>query len=182
MKKFFITAALFGAAFFAANLQASAQTKMGYFDLETMVSYMPGIAKVDTALQMFERDSIGPEYEFEMSEFQRQDSILRKDSAVMPARVYQQRQQEQARRLIKLQNWQQYAQQLLQAKQQELLYPYYEKVGDAFRAVVKEGKYTYVFKQEVLFEAPPGDNLIFPVAKKLGVTLPKELTDPPAAK
>ncbi len=174
-------AALVGAAFFTGSLNANAQNKFGFFDLETMVSLMPGVDKVDSALQSFERDSIGPEYDFELSEFQRQDSIMKKDSAIMPARVYQQRQQEQARRFMKLQNWQQYAQQLIQAKQQELLAPYYEKVANAFREVVKEGKYTYVFKQESLYEAPPGDNLIFPVAKKLNVTLPKELTDPPPA-
>ncbi len=173
-------AALIGAAFFTGGQQAEAQNKFGYFDLETMVSLMPGVEKVDTALQIFERDSIGQEYDFELSEFQRQDSILKKDSAIMPARVYQQRQQEQARRFVKLQNWQQYAQQLMQAKQQELLAPYYEKVANAFRDVVKEGKYTYVFKQESLYEAPPGENLILLVAKKLNVTLPKELTDPPA--
>jgi hypothetical protein len=61
----------------------------------------------------------------------------------MPARLYQQRQQEQAQRFYKLQNWQEYSQQVTQAKQQELLAPFYQKVAEAFRAVIKEGKYEH---------------------------------------
>ena len=56
-------------------------------------------------------------------------------------------------------------------KQQELLAPYYNKVLAAFKQVVDEGKYTYVFKEESLLIAPPADNLIPLVAKKVGVKL-----------
>jgi outer membrane protein len=152
---------------------ASAQNKFGYFDLDYVVSLMPGVDKVDSIMATFERDSLNPEYQFELAELQRMDSTLKADSAKMPARLYQQRQQEQAQRFYKLQNWQQYSQQVMQAKQQELLGPYYQKVIDAFRKVREEGKYTYVFKQESLYDAPPADNLIPLVAKKLGIKVPE---------
>ena len=74
----------------------------------------------------------------------------------------------------------------MQNKEQELLAPYYNKVLAAFKQVVDEGKYTYVFKEESLLIAPPADNLIPLVAKKVGIKLPAEATGPdqqaPAAK
>jgi outer membrane protein len=172
MKKVLMAAAAILFFVAAGTHTASAQNKFGFFDLEGVLSIMPGVEKVDTLLQVFERDSLNPEYQFELSELQRMDSTLKADSAKMPARLYQQRQQEQAQRYFKLQNWQQYSQQAMQAKQQELLGPYYQKILEAFRQVKEEGKYTYIFKAESLYDAPPGDNLVPLVAKKLGIKLP----------
>lgn len=166
---------------FMASHSAHAQTapnKFGYFDLDYMVSLMPGVERVDSLLQVFQRDSLNPEYQYELEELQRNDSTLKADSAKMPARLYQQRQQEQAQRFYKLQNWQQYSQQVMQAKQAELLEPTYKKVFDAYKKVKEEGKYTYIFKQDSLFDAPPGDNLVPLVAKKLGVKLPANAEQP----
>lgn len=167
----------------ASTKQAEAQNKFGYFDLEYVVSIMPGVEKVDTLMFLFERDSLTSEYKLELDELQRMDSILKKDSATMPAHYYRQRQQEQAQRYVKLQNWQQYSQQMMQGKQQELMSPYLNKVLEAFRAVVTENKYTYVFKQDALWDAPQADNLVPLVAKKLGIKLPTAEAPPkPPAK
>jgi len=161
------------------HVSAQAQpNKFGYFDLEYVVGLMPGVEKIDSMMAIFERDSLNPEYQFEFTELSRMDSTLKADSAKMPARLYQQRQQEQAQRFYKLQNWQQYTQQVMQGKQQELMAPYLNKVFEAFQNVVTEGKYTYVFKRDGLWIAPPADNLIPLVAKKLGLKLPQ---DPNAA-
>jgi Skp family chaperone for outer membrane proteins len=161
--------------------------KFGYFDLESVLSLMPGIEKVDSLVDKFQRDTLDPEYQFELSELNRMDSVLKADSGTskMPPRIYQMEMQRQAERFYKLQNWQQYTQQVLQAKQQELMQPYLSRVFEALQAVINEGKYTYVFKRETLWQAPPADNLVIPVAKKLGLKLPPELSgqqDKPASK
>jgi outer membrane protein len=189
MKKVLVVAVAVLGLVVTGTEKAAAQTtpnKFGYFDLEYVLSVMPGIEKVDTLMQVFERDSLNPEYQFELAELNRMDSTLKADSAKMPARLYQQRQQEQIQRYYKLQNWQQYSQQIMQSKQQELMAPYLNKVLEAFQAVIAEGKYTYVFKRETLWQAPPADNLIPVVAKKLGIKLPVDPNAPgenaPAAK
>jgi outer membrane protein len=186
MKKLLVGALALVGFMLATTNEAAAQNKFGYFNIQYVVSQMPGIAKVDTLLAVFEADSLNPEYQFELDELKRSDSTLKADSAKMPARLYQQRQQEQAQRFYKLQNWQQYSQQVMQNKEQELLAPYYNKVLAAFKQVVDEGKYTYVFKEESLLIAPPADNLIPLVAKKVGIKLPAEATgadqQAPAAK
>jgi outer membrane protein len=174
MKKVLVVIVAIVGMMLAGTEKAGAQNKFGYFDLEYVMSLMPGVEKVDSMMQVFERDSLNVEYQFELQELQRMDSTLKADSAKMPARLYQQRQQEQAQRFYKLQNWQQYSQQVMQAKQQELMAPYLNKVLEAFQGVINEGKYTYVFKRETLWQAPPADNLIPLVAKKLNLKLPNE--------
>jgi outer membrane protein len=174
MKKLLMGATIALMLMLASQQEAAAQNKFGYFNMEYVLGQMPGISKVDTLMAIFEADSLNPEYQFELDELKRSDSTLKADSAKMPARLYQQRQQEQAQRFYKLQNWQQYSQQVMQNKQQELLAPYYQKILAAFKQVVDEGKYTYVFKEESLFIAPPADNLIPLVAKKVGIKLPAE--------
>ncbi len=180
MKKLLVAVIAFAGLMLAGTEKAAAQTKMGYFDLEYVVSLMPGVSKVDTLLAEFEQDSLGAEYDFRLSEFQRNDSTLKADSAKMPARLYQEKRQGMMQQFYILQNWQQYSQQVMQAKQQELMAPYLNKVLEAFQKVVDENKYTYVFKRESLWIAPPGDNLIPPVAKKLGLKLPVDPNAPPA--
>ncbi|TAD86363.1 MAG: OmpH family outer membrane protein [Bacteroidetes bacterium] len=174
MKKLLVGAmALVGFMMLTTN-EVAAQNKFGYFNIEYLVAQMPGVSKVDTLMAVFQSDSLNPEYQFELEELKRMDSTLKADSLKMPARLYQQRQQEQAQRFYKLQNWQQYSQQVMQNKQEELMAPFYNKIYAAFKQVVDEGKYTYVFKEEGLLIAPPGDNLIPLVAKKVGLKLPGE--------
>lgn len=178
MKKLFVAVVAFAALIMASSNKAAAQSKMGYFDLEYVVSLMPGVSKVDTTLALFERDSLGAEYEFRLSEFQRNDSTLKADSAKMPTRLYQEKKNEMIQKFYILQNWQQYSQQVIQAKQQELMSPFLNKALAAFQQVVEEGKYGYVFKRESLWLAPPADNLIPAVAKKLGLKLPPDPNAP----
>jgi Skp family chaperone for outer membrane proteins len=179
MKKLMVVLAAVAGLMLAGSDKAAAQTKMGYFDLEYVVSLMPGVSKVDTLLAQFEKDSLGMEYDFRLSEFQRNDSTLRADSAKMPARLYQEKKNDLIQKFYVLQNWQQYSQQVGQAKQQELMEPFFTKALKAFQEVVEEGKYGYVFKRETLWLAPPADNLIPLVAKKMGLKLP---VDPNAPK
>ena len=78
--------------------------------------------------------------------------------------------------LYKIQNWQQYQNQKLQAKQEELLVPYRQKVYDALREIIADNKYTHVFKSEVFFAPIPlQDNLSIKVAQKLKLKLPAEV-------
>lgn len=175
MKKLFAVAALAMAMLFGSNQKASAQNKFGYFDDKTVLSMMPGIGKVDTAIAVFQQDSLGAEKEFRTAEFYRNDSTLKADSVTLvKARIYDSKKKELIQQFYLLQNWDQYAQQQMQNKQAELLQPFQEKLSVAYQAVVKEGGYSYVFKIDNLYSAPPNDNLIPLVLKKLGIKIPAQ--------
>ena len=74
--------------------------------------------------------------------------------------------------LEELQNWQNTAQSLVEAKQNALLQPVYDKVLKAIDDVSKEKGYNYVFNREALLVGPPADNLLPMVAEKLKVKVP----------
>lgn len=165
--KLFLLAALFVAA---SSVQAQ---KTGYISVEQMVSIMPEVGKIDTALQKFQTDSLNAEFASLIQEYQYKDSILNKtDTTKIPAAVKRQHRQDLEQIAYQVQNWQQISQNVMQSKQQELLAPVYQKVMKAINDVAKENGYSFVYNQEVLLVAPPSDNLLPLVAKKLNVKLP----------
>jgi Skp family chaperone for outer membrane proteins len=157
--------------------QTNAQVKIGTFDEEAILSLMPGIQKVDTLLQKYMADSLKPEYEYEIYQFQTKDSTFKRDSANMNSSVKAIVKKEIGQHLAKIQNWQQYQQQMLQGKQQEYLRPYLEKIYAALQVVLQEQKYTHVFKKDVFIYADKSDELMLRVIQKLKIPVPKDVED-----
>jgi outer membrane protein len=163
------------AAFIAISSAAVAQ-KTGYISVDQMISIMPEVAKIDTQLQKFQMDSIASEYEIIVKDYKYRDSILSsKDTLSMPKSVRQQHEQALQQDEYQLRNWQQLSQNVVQAKQNQLLAPVYKKVMAAIHAVAKEKGYTHVYDKSVFVIAPTGDDLLPAVAARLKVAVPKEL-------
>lgn len=157
------------------SLKSNAQqVKIGVWDEDAVLSFMPGIQGVDSLLQQFAQDSIKPEYEKTLYDFQVKDSSFKADSAKMNNALKTTIKKELAELAYKLQNWQQIQQQALQAKQQELLKPYLEKIYKSFNEVLAEQKYTHVLKRDVFYMADRSEELMLRVLYKLKVPLPKE--------
>jgi len=181
MKKGFLFAAiLFVAASFNNNI--SAQSKIGYFEDQSVIALFPGIQKIDTVLRSYQQDSLQDEYNYTLKDYQVKDSIYRKDSVDLSKRpkALQMATDDLNRLKYKLINWQQYSQQAMEQKQEALLLPYRQKVAAALAEVIKEQKYDYVLKQESLspYTTPSiADNLTIRVAMKLKLPLPKEIEE-----
>lgn len=151
---------------------ASAQ-KTGYIRVDDVVSLLPETGKLKTAIEKYQADSLQPRFNYTLSEFQRKDSAVNgKDSAKTPAAIRAKMREEMQQDMYELQNWQQISQQLTQAKQDKLLEPIYRKAIDAIQSVAKEHGYSYVYTKDALLVAPPADDLLPLVAKKLNLTLP----------
>ncbi len=159
------------------NSKSDAQIKIGTFDEQSVLGLMPGIQKVDTALQKYVNDSLKPEYDYEMSELMRLDSTFKKDSAAMQPSTRGIVQKELNQHKYKIVNWQQYQNQMVQQKEEELLFPYKQKVYASLEKIIKEQKYTHVFKGDQLLVAPPSDNLVIKVALDLHLKFPKDVED-----
>ncbi len=157
-----------------AGSGVNAQTKIGYIDAETVLYLMPEAAKIDSLVQLYQRDTVGKEFNSLMATYQFKDSIYR-DSLRVPATVREQTGKELAQLTQTLQNWQQIAQEATQNKQSQLLAPVMRKIQDAIQAVAKEKGYTHVLSRESIIVAPDADNLLQAVAKKLNITVPPQL-------
>lgn len=179
MKKLLFVCA-FAAALLLANT-TNAQQKIGYFDDQLVLSWHPGLVeKLETAMRSYQTDSLGVDYNYTYSDFVRRDSAFKKDSATMPARARELAVKEMNNLREKLINWQEYARQMSEQKQESILYPYKVKIAEALKAVMAEGKYTMVLNQNALtvYALPPlSDNLNIKVAQKLKVPVPKEYED-----
>jgi outer membrane protein len=163
--------------FLAAVMVAGAATvnaqKSGYISVEQVVYLMPEISRIDTTLQKFQADSLNAEFGSLVQEYNYKDSILTKtDTTKIPAAVKRQHRQDMEQIAYQVQNWQQISQNVMQNKQQELMGPVYQRVMKAINDVAKENGYAFVYSQEALLVAPPGDNLLPLVAKKLNIKLP----------
>ncbi|NCI47791.1 OmpH family outer membrane protein [Sediminibacterium soli] len=182
MKKFlFVCVAVVASMLLTKNTNAQA-VKIGYFDEESVLSAFPDIAKIDSLINIFRRDSLGGEFQYRMSEFQRADSAFKKDSAALPAKARELALQDLNQKRYYLVNWNQIGQQMSDAKLEQLLEPYRRRIAEAMKAVVAEGKYTLVLNQAALAPAfyaqpPLSDNLTLRVAIKLKLPIPKEVED-----
>lgn len=179
MKKILVVCVALGTSLLFTN-KTQAQGKIGVFDEQSVLSLIPGIEKVDTLINKYVNDSLTVERDYELSELKRKDSTFKKDSATMNPSLRGILQKEIAQHWYKLQNWQQYQQQMVQQKQEELLRPYLEKMYAALQEIVAEQKYVYVFKADAFspYAPPPlADNLSIKVAQKMKLKLPQNVED-----
>jgi outer membrane protein len=166
--RLFFLAAVFMVMAGSANAQ-----KTGYIRIDDVVRLMPETAKLSGILESYQKDSLQPRFNYTLTEYQRKDSIVNgKDSLKTPAAARAKMREEMQQDMYELQNWQQLSQQLVQAKQEQLLEPIYAKAVEAVQAVAKENGYTYVYTKDALIVAPPADDLLVLVAKKLNLTIP----------
>lgn len=179
MKQLLLVCVTVAASLLFSN-NSQAQVKIGYFDEQSLLSLFPGIDKVDSLMNSYLRDSLNVEYAYSVQDYQRRDSIFKKDSATMPAKARELAVSDLNRLYYKIANWQQYSQEMQQEKMDRMLLPYRQQMAAALQQVVTENKYTLVIKSEALstyFEPPMLDNLTIRVAMKLKFELPQNLLD-----
>ena len=182
MKKVLFAAILLVASAFGNS--ATAQTKIGYFDDQSVIALFPGIQeKLDTLLNSYAKDTLQDEYNYTLKDYQVKDSIYRRDSADLSKRpkALQMATEDLNRLKYKLINWQQYQQQMMEQKQESLLLPYKQRIAQALSEVVAEQKYNLVLKTDALspYAPPPSiaDNLTIRVALRLKLPVPKDIED-----
>ena len=169
MKKI-VTIVLVVMSLVMAGNSTQAQTgKLGYISLQELIPTMPEYRKADTALNDYQ-NALGQNFEDMRREYYEQDSLLNsKDTAKYTKAQLEIKKKNLSDMLIKLQGWQQQAQQLYQQKQQDLIAPIQKKAVETVQAVAKENGYTYVFTKEALLVSPPAEDILPLVKKKLGL-------------
>jgi len=180
MKKLLLVCVAFAACFLFSNTTKAQTQKIGYFDEQLTLSLFPGIQKIDTLLNSYQNDSLRSEYEYRVGDFTRRDSIFKKDSATMPVKAREIAVRELNQLKYNLINWQTYAQQMVEAKTEQLLNPYKQRMFEALKTIIADLKYTYVLNAQALspYAQPPLlDNLSIRVAMKLKLPLTKEIED-----
>lgn len=169
MKKF-LSVTLFALGLVAAG-EVKAQSKIGYISSQELVSIMPETRKADSTLQDLRNVLIQSATE-KQNAFYAAVEKYNKDSATFSPSVKSVKRNELTKLGQDLSGEEERIQQQLQSRQQELLGPINKKAYDAVQSVAKENGYGYVFEKEALLVAPPGDDILPLVAKKLNIKVP----------
>lgn len=163
-----------------ATSQVNAQSKIGYISTEELISVMPETAKADSNLQQF-RSALIENYQDKQNTLETAINKFNKDSVGMSSAVKDVKRGELQKMLQDISTEEQRIQQQLQQRQQELINPINKKAFDAIQAVAKESGYGYVFEKGALLVAPPADDILPLVAKKLNIKLPAAAGTQPGA-
>ncbi len=136
---------------------------------------MPEVAKIDSVVQMYQRDTVGKEYMSLLQTYQYKDSIFR-DSAT--SRSSGSKRTNRKRISTVNTNTPKLAANSTGSCSEQtkpVIGSCNEKNTGRYQAVAKEKGYTYVVSRESVIVAPEADNLLQAVAKKLNVTVPPQL-------
>jgi outer membrane protein len=180
MRKVVSVIVLAAGMLFANN--TNAQVKIGYIRIDEIVGVMPELApekvNMDTVGQQFVKDSILPTLNYKQTELQKKfqeyaDSTKSKAVRDLIAADIKEMQEE-------LGGADSYIQQVLQAKQQEYLRPYYAKAKKAIEAVAKKKGYTHIMATDTFLVAPETDDISYAVLAELNIKLPEQEKPKPA--
>ena len=124
--------------------------------------------KIDAELKDYQA-SLAQNGQDLMADLSHKDSLFVRDSAKLSESMKEIKRNELVALYQKVQSWNQQAQDLYQQKAQEKIAPLRNKALEAIRTVAKENGYSYVLDMNSVIVAPPGDDILPLVKKKLGI-------------
>lgn len=169
-------------AVFLTGSLAQAQ-KIGHINLQELISVMPETKKVQDSLSSIQK-------QWEMILKESQSEIEKKynefsNNKTWTPQMRQFKQKELEDMSQKMDATRQQAQEDLQEKEQQLQEPIYEKAKKVINEVAKELGFTTVINSTggyVLLVSNPGDDLMGPVKKKMGISESTPTPGKPAPK
>ena len=156
------------------SIQLNAQSKVGTVDVEYIISNMSELEQVRTDVTSY-NDGLESQSKLKINTFQTLVDSYQQNESTYNEAIKKEKQSE----IIALENdikqFQQNSNKLIQLKQDELIQPLYQIIGDALNAVSKEEKFTQVFtiNNNIVYLDPKMD-LTIKVMKKMGLPIPKE--------
>ena len=169
MKKLFKVALVAGCMLFVGNF-AKAQTKIGYINFDALIGQMPEAKTVKLQMDTYQKQfidqltSMNNELQTKGKEYQAQNATM-----TDAARTAKQAELQDIQKRI--QDFQNDAQQKVDAKSSELIKPLSDRARAAITEIAKEKGYTYVFNtaNTQLIVSPESDDMMAAVKAKLGI-------------
>ncbi len=169
MKKLFKVASVAIGMLLIGNF-AKAQAKIGYINFQALVGQMPEAKTVKSQIDIYSKTFID-QLTVMNNELQTRGQAYQTQSATMTDAKRSATQNELQDLQKRIQDFNNTAQQQVEAKSNELSKPLIDKARTAVSSVAKEKGYTYVFdsSQITLIVSPEGDDLGVAAKTKLGI-------------
>jgi hypothetical protein len=142
---------------------------------------MPAYQAVDSLMQIYDRDSLGAEEEYNQMEYKRLDSVYRADSVAVAKgqknkAVYDMIVADRQKAMINILYWQQIAQNKSAQKRSFYSQNLYKLASEAYKKVLARKKYTLILKPNTYEVGFTIENVFIAVARELKLNeLPQEL-------
>ena len=154
-----------------------AQMKVGYTNVEYVLSLMPEAKQIESDLSAYEKQ-LSTQLESKYQDYQTKVADYQQNAESYTDVVRADKENEIVNLQTSIQEFEANAQNSLVNKRNQLLQPAFEKIGVAIEQISKENGYTHVFNmtaggQSILLYAREEDNVTNLVLAKLGI-------DPPA--
>jgi len=154
-----------------------AQMKIGYTNVEYVLSLMPEAKQIESELATIEKQ-YSNQLQAKYQDYQTKVADYQQNAESYIEAVRADKENEIVNLQTSIQEFEANAQNSLVTKRNELLAPAFEKIGIAIEEVAKESAYTHILNmtaggQSILLYAREEDNVTDLVLKKLGI-------DPPA--
>ncbi len=149
---------------------AQTNYKLGYIDSNELLDMMPGKDSIQQALTSYGK-TLESQLQTMYQEYQNKLADYQANVNTMSTIIKQTKEKELTDLETRIQDFQQQADQDLQAKQMELIQPLIDKARKAIDEVARDNGYTYIFDVGVgtLLFYEKGDNIMPLVKKKLGL-------------
>lgn len=166
------------AAFLLISFASFAQTndqsvKIGYANVEEILSKMPDRANMQKELEMYGQ-KLQEQFASKETEYNNKLQAYQKSAATMDKVVREDKERELVTLEQSIQKFQYDAQMSLREKEQSLIQPVLVKIEAAIKDVAKENGYTYILSEQAILEGPDNGNINNLVFKKLGVDPTKQ--------
>lgn len=159
------------------GLGLMAQMKVGYTNVEYVLSLMPEAKQIESDLSAYEKQ-LSTQLESKYQDYQTKVAEYQQNAESYTDVVRADKESEIVNLQTSIQEFEANAQNSLVNKRNQLLQPAFEKIGVAIEQISEENGYTHVFNmtaggQSILLYAREEDNVTNLVLAKLGI-------DPPA--
>ncbi|WP_341227274.1 OmpH family outer membrane protein [uncultured Arcticibacterium sp.] len=168
------------AALMLAGIGANAQVKIGYTNIDYILTNLPDSKEIQEKLTT-EKAQYDKLLQEKVAEFQKSYENYQKNAATMTPVIRQDKEKSLQTAQTGIQEFQQNSEVAIQNKQRELLAPVMDKIQVAIDEVAKANGYTHVLNSDagygttpVILVAPDSDNITVLVFKHMGVTPPED--------
>ena len=129
---------------FFVGFQLFAQSKVGTIDVDYIISKMPELAQVSDAVNVYSSD-LENQLQAKITKYQSLIKVYQENEATYNETDMKAKQDEIITLENEIKQFQQNSTSMIQIKQNELLSPLYQKIGEAMNSVAAEGKFTQIF-------------------------------------
>jgi len=126
------------------SFQLNAQSKVGTIDIDYIVSVMPQLEQVNKDVKAYS-DELENQLQVKITKYQVLVKVYQENEASYDETVIKERQDEIIALEQDIQKFQKNATSLVQIRQNELVNPLYQLIGEAMNTIAEEGKFTQVF-------------------------------------